>query len=81
MLAGSALVIGFFLAALVALMGQFRAEFESVGLWTLFRESWFCPIFAFTLNTAAYTRQIIRGGLQDVPTGQIEAARVVGMSG
>ena len=61
--------------------GQFRAEFESVGLWTLFRESWFCAIFAFTLNTAAYTSQIIRGGLQSVPAGQIEAARAVGMSG
>jgi len=61
--------------------GQFRAEFESVGLWVFFRESWFCAIFAFTLNTAAYSSQIIRGGLQSVPHGEIEAARAVGMSG
>lgn len=60
--------------------GQFRAELESVGLWVLFRESWFCAIFAFSLNTAAYTSQIIRGGLQSVPHGQVEAARAVGMS-
>ena len=60
--------------------GQFRGAFEAVGLWTLFRESWFCAIFAFTLNTGAYTSQIIRGGLQSVPAGQIEAARAVGMS-
>ncbi len=61
--------------------GQFRAEFEAVGLWVFFRESWFCAIFAFTLNTAAYSSQIIRGGLQSVPHGEIEAAKAVGMSG
>ncbi len=60
--------------------GQFRAELQSVGLWVFFRESWFCAIFALTLNTGAYTSQIIRGGLQSVPFGQIEAARAMGMS-
>ena len=60
--------------------GQFRESFESVGLWWMFRESWFCAIFALTLNTAAYSSQIIRGGLQSVPFGQIEAAKAVGMS-
>ncbi|MEO1329441.1 MAG: ABC transporter permease [Pseudomonadota bacterium] len=60
--------------------GQFRAAFESVGLWVLFREAWFCAIFAFTLNSAAYASQIIRGGLMSVPAGQIEAARAIGMS-
>ncbi len=61
--------------------GQFRAELQAVGLWFLFRESWFCAILALTLNTAAYTSQIIRGGLQSVPWGQIEAARSIGMPG
>ena len=60
--------------------GQFRSSFESVGLWWMFRESWFCAIFALTLNTAAYSSQIIRGGLQSVPFGQIEAAKAIGMS-
>jgi octopine/nopaline transport system permease protein len=32
------------------------------------------------LNTAAYASEIIRGGLQSVPFGQIEAARACGMS-
>lgn len=61
--------------------GQFRDELEALGLWTFFRESWFCAIFAFTLNTAAYSSQIIRGGLQSVPRGQVEAAQAVGMTG
>jgi octopine/nopaline transport system permease protein len=34
-----------------------------------------------TLNTAAYGAEIVRGGLQSVPAGQIEAARAFGMSG
>lgn len=60
--------------------GQFREAFESARLWWMFRESWFCAIFALTLNTAAYSSQIIRGGLQSVPYGQIEAAQALGMS-
>ncbi len=34
----------------------------------------------FTLFTAAYMAEIIRGGLQSVPRGQVEAAKAVGLS-
>jgi octopine/nopaline transport system permease protein len=61
--------------------GQFRVFFENIGLWVFLRESWFCAILALMLNTAAYTSEIIRGGIQSVPWGQIEAARAIGMSG
>lgn len=61
--------------------GQFRPFFEDLGLWVLLREPWFCAILALTLNTTAYTSEIIRGGIQSVPWGQIEAARAIGMSG
>lgn len=61
--------------------GQFRSFFEQIGLWVLFREAWFCAILALTLNTIAYTSEIIRGGIESVSWGQIEAARSVGMSG
>ena len=60
--------------------GQFRPILEQVGLWILLREAWFCAILALMLNTAAYTSEIIRGGIESVPWGQIEAARAVGMS-
>jgi len=61
--------------------GQFRDSLESVGLWYFFREPYFCAILALTLNTAAYTSEIIRGGIQSVPWGQLEAGRAIGMSG
>ncbi|NLX92410.1 MAG: amino acid ABC transporter permease [Clostridiales bacterium] len=37
-------------------------------------------ILAFTLNYAAYFAEIYRGGIQAVPTGQHEAAAVLGLS-
>jgi len=61
--------------------GQFRESLESVGLWFFLREPYFCAILALTMNTAAYTSEIIRGGIQSVPWGQLEAGRAVGMSG
>lgn len=60
--------------------GQFRESLESIGLWYFLREPYFCAVMALTLNTAAYTSEIIRGGIQSVPWGQLEAGRAVGMS-
>jgi general L-amino acid transport system permease protein len=37
-------------------------------------------IVVFTLFTAAYVAEIVRGGLQSVPTGQTEAAQALGLS-
>jgi octopine/nopaline transport system permease protein len=50
-------------------------------LWPFLREPYWCAILALSLNTAAYGAEIIRGGLQAVPHGQIEAGRACGMSG
>ena len=61
-------------------LGQFEAVRDSV-LWPVLREAHWCAILALTLNTAAYTSEIIRGGLQSVPWGQVEAAKACGMSG
>lgn len=60
--------------------GQFRPFFQELGLWGLFRDAWFCAVLALTLNTAAYTSEIIRGGIQSVPFGQLEAGTAVGMT-
>ncbi|HET6468564.1 MAG TPA: ABC transporter permease [Geminicoccaceae bacterium] len=59
--------------------GQFEAVRESV-LWPLLREAWFCALLVFTLNTAAYTTEIIRGAILATPSGEIEAAKACGMS-
>lgn len=61
--------------------GQFRAELEMLGLWTFFREAWFCAVLSLTLNTTAYTAEILRGSIRAVPHGEVEAARSCGMSG
>lgn len=37
-------------------------------------------IVVFTLFTAAYLAEIVRGGLQSVPSGQTEAAKALGLS-
>ncbi len=60
--------------------GQFRDELEVVGLWQFFREPWFCAILSLTLNTGAYTSEIIRGGIQSVNLGLVEAGKACGMS-
>jgi octopine/nopaline transport system permease protein len=62
-------------------LGQFRPTLQEWGLWTFFREPYWCAVLALTLNTAAYASEIIRGGLQAVPAQQVEAARACGMSG
>jgi polar amino acid transport system permease protein len=59
--------------------GQFRHALESVGLWTFFREPFFCAVLAFVLNTAAYQAEIYRGAIRSVPRGQREAAQALGM--
>jgi arginine/ornithine transport system permease protein len=48
--------------------------------WPLFKEAWFCALFAFTLNTGAYTTEIIRGSIAATPHGEVEAAKAAGMS-
>lgn len=60
--------------------GQFREYLETAGLWYFLREPYFCAIMALTMNTAAYTSEIIRGGIQSVPWGEIEAGRAIGMT-
>jgi octopine/nopaline transport system permease protein len=49
-------------------------------LWPFLRQPYWCAILALTINTAAYGAEIIRGGLQSVPAGAIEAGRMAGMS-
>lgn len=59
--------------------GQFRHALDGIGLWSFFRDPWFCALLTLTLNTAAYTSEILRGAIQSVPRGEIEAARALGL--
>jgi polar amino acid transport system permease protein len=60
-------------------LGSFRPQLEAVGLWTFFREAWYCAIFAFSLNTAAYQAEVLRGAIESVPKGQREGAASLGL--
>lgn len=48
--------------------------------WDIFREAFYPALLAFTLNTAAYTTEIIRGAIVATPNGEIEAAKAYGMN-
>ena len=60
-------------------LSQFEAVRDS-ALWPILREAYWCAIIAFSLNTGAYTAEILRGAIQAVPAGEIEAAQSLGMS-
>ncbi|RKF17486.1 ABC transporter permease [Alginatibacterium sediminis] len=48
--------------------------------WPIVREAFYPCLFAFVLNTAAYTTEIFRGAIAATPRGEIEAAKAYGMS-
>lgn len=56
-------------------MDQF---FPVQGTW--WEYAWFCALVAFVLNTSAYTAEIIRGAINGLSKGEIEAAKAYGMS-
>ena len=61
--------------------GQFQLLLMQVGLWVFFQKASFCAVLTLSLNTAAYTSEILRGGIEAIPYGEIESARACGMSG
>ncbi|MFB0963012.1 MAG: ABC transporter permease [Pseudomonas sp.] len=59
------------------------AQFDVVKqgpLWPYLRDPYWCALIAMTMHTAAYIAEIIRGAIQAVPPGEVEAARSLGMS-
>ncbi len=60
-------------------LGQLEGMRDSI-LWPLFKSATFCTILAFVLNTTAYTTEILRGAIEAVPFGEVEAAKASGMS-
>ena len=60
-------------------LSQFYVVRESV-LWPYLRSPFWCAVITMTLHTAAYIAEILRGAIQAIPPGEIEAARALGMS-
>ena len=61
-------------------LAQFDAVRDSLA-WPWLSSAWFCAVLAFSINTCAYTTEIIAGAMRTTPPGEIEAARSLGMSG
>ena len=61
-------------------LGQIKFIHEVPALWWVVSEGSRCAVLALALNTAAYTSEILRGGLVSVPAGLVEAAKACGMS-
>lgn len=60
--------------------GQFEVVRDS-WLWDpVLSQAWWCALIAFTLNTCAYTTELLRGAIADTPKGEVEAAIATGMS-
>ena len=60
-------------------LGQFAAITDSF-MWPVLSNAEYCGLIGLTLNTAAYSAEILRGGIRAVPRGEIEAGRAYGMS-
>ena len=53
---------------------------RSTSLWVILKEPYWCAIIAFTLNTGAYTSEILRSAFQTIKPGIIEAGKSLGIS-
>ncbi len=60
-------------------LGQFEWIRDSWA-WAYLRDPWWCALLAFTLNSAAYQTEIIRGAVESTPRGELEAAGALGLS-
>ena len=49
-------------------------------LWVILKEPYWCAIIAFTINTGAYTSEILRSAFQTIKPGIIEAGKSLGIS-
>ncbi|GMB79774.1 ABC transporter permease [Shinella zoogloeoides] len=61
-------------------LGQLAFVRDNPVLWWIVGDGVRCAVLALALNTAAYTSEILRGGLMSIPGGLMEAAQACGMS-
>ncbi len=61
--------------------GLGQIEFlRSSFLWIILKEPYWCAIIAFSLNTGAYTSEILRSAFETINKGFIEAGESLGIS-
>ena len=52
---------------------------RSTILWTVLKEPYWCAIIAFSLNTGAYTSEILRSAFETIKKGYTEAGKSLGL--
>ena len=64
----------------IAQLDWIQARWDDTWPWTGFKDAFFCAVLAFSLNTCAYTVEMLAGAIRDTPPGEIEAAQAMGYS-
>lgn len=64
----------------VAQLEWIQARWDDAWPWTGFKDAFFCALLAFSLNTCAYTVELLAGAIRDTAPGEIEAAQAMGYS-
>jgi His/Glu/Gln/Arg/opine family amino acid ABC transporter permease subunit len=60
-------------------LSQFEIVRQGI-FWPILKQGYWCAAIALSLNTAGYTAEILRGAIEAIPRGEMEAARACGMS-
>ena len=60
-------------------LAQFEFIRESWS-WYFLREAWWCAVIVFSLNSGAYSAEILRGAIVTTPKGEIDGAKSLGLS-
>ncbi len=60
-------------------LAQFEFIRESI-LWPILKQAHWCALISFSLNSAGYVCEILRGAILSVPKGEIEAAESIGLT-
>ena len=60
-------------------LAQFEAVRDSM-FWPMLSNATICACLAFAINTSAYSAEILAGSIKATPSGEIEAAKAIGMS-
>lgn len=59
-------------------LGQFEWVRETFLWGPILSQAWYCALIAFSLNTAAYTTELLRGSIVNTSRGEVEAAKACG---
>ena len=59
-------------------LGQFEWIRETFLWGPILSQAWWCALIAFSLNTAAYSTELLRGSIVNTTRGEVEAAKACG---